>query len=270
LFDFVVWAAIRKRRVFLRFVEGVFDLVMTLAPQIGDDTWVVAPFAAQIAAACWDRGGKHCRLSDFTHTQHFMVVTATPAMACAGNSIVAQCLREGWAALDTAADGDCGIDALCIIGGGCRGIIHRMILRAQMGAFMASVACEPDSIWQCCEDRCGETSHVSSVSTRPAPASAGSSGTLLAATAASNQHGCPVPAVAGPSPTAFAHANPSMPQLSLANECSAPASAVNPASEDAAAVAGPVLADDLVVATLKVSEPSTHAHGDREKLMVAV
>ena len=43
LFDFVVWAAIRKRRVFLRFVQGVFDLVMTLAPQIVHDTWAVAP-----------------------------------------------------------------------------------------------------------------------------------------------------------------------------------------------------------------------------------
>jgi hypothetical protein len=169
LFDFVVWAAIKKRRVFLRLVEGVVDLVMALAPQIVDNTWALTPFAAQIAAACWDRAGKHWRLSDLAHTQHFMVVTAIPAMARVGNSIVAQCLREGWAAMDTAADGDCGIDSLCIIGGGCRGLIHRMVLRAELSAFMTSVACKPEwhSIWQCCEDRCGETSHASSVSTSP-------------------------------------------------------------------------------------------------------
>ena len=49
-FDFVVFSAMRRRRLLLRLPDGVIDMVSVFAPNIVNDTWAVAPYHVQLVA----------------------------------------------------------------------------------------------------------------------------------------------------------------------------------------------------------------------------
>ena len=151
LFDFVAFAAMTKRRVLLRLSGGVCDLVMNFAPQIVDETWHVAPHAAQIAATRWQHN--KCVMGALSDTKHFMACFRTTPMNSAGTGIAAECLRQGWAAVETVADGDCGIDALCLLSHSNRSLVARIILRSQLAAFMETIAADPTwhDVWRVLE-----------------------------------------------------------------------------------------------------------------------
>ena len=151
LFDFVAFAAMTKRRVLLRLSGGVCDLVMNFAPQIVDETWHVAPHAAQIAATRWQHN--KWVMGALSDTKHFMAYFRTTPMNSAGTGIAAECLRQGWAAVETVADGDCGIDALCLLNHSNRSFVARIILRSQLAAFMETIAADPTwhDVWRVLE-----------------------------------------------------------------------------------------------------------------------
>ena len=151
LFDFAVWAAMTKRRVLLRLSGGASDLVMHFAPQIVDETWHVTPHAGQIALTRWHQ--KKWVLGNMGDTRHFMACFPTTPMNSAGTGIAAECLRQGWAAVETVADGDCGIDALCLLSHCNRSLVDRIILRARLAAFMETIAADPawHDVWQVLE-----------------------------------------------------------------------------------------------------------------------
>ena len=56
------------------------------------------------------------------------------------------CLSHGFAPVMTVANGDCGIDAMLIMGGSSRGIAERQRLRTRLSDFMKAKAVE--SAWQ--------------------------------------------------------------------------------------------------------------------------
>ena len=47
-FEFAAFAALRKQRLIVRLGDGQFDVISTLAPQVTDATWKLAPFRVQV------------------------------------------------------------------------------------------------------------------------------------------------------------------------------------------------------------------------------
>ena len=182
-FDFVAFSAMRRRRLLLRLPDGVMDMVSAFAPNIVNDTWSVAPFHVQLVA-CRDQQ-RAWVMADLSAASHFYAGVPIPAQAVQGSGIVSQCLRLGIAAMATAADGDCALDALCIAEGTTRSLTSRVLLRAEMRTFMISVAGDPrwHSIWRACQEHSVPAAPVesrisasaASAAAPAAPAEAGSS-----------------------------------------------------------------------------------------------
>ena len=191
-FDLVAFSAMRRRRLLLRLPDGVIDMVSVFAPNIVNDTWAVAPYHVQLVACrSQDRAWV---MSDLSTASHFYAGLPIPAEEVQGSCIVSQCLRLGIAAISTATDGDCAVDALCMADGSERSLTSRVMLRAEMRSFMISVAGDPrwHSIWRVCQehavpDAAVESRTSASAASAAAPAASAAAGSTAA------------PANAGPS-----------------------------------------------------------------------
>ena len=127
-------------------------MVSVLAPNIVNDSWAVAPFYVQIVACCWRE--KAWVMADVAEASHFYAGVPVPAEVVQGSGVVSQCMRLGLAAIATAADGDCGVDVLCMADGKERSLLQRVLLRAELRRLMMSVAGDPrwHTIWRACQE----------------------------------------------------------------------------------------------------------------------
>ena len=167
-------------------------MVSVFAPNIVNDTWAVAPYHVQLVA-CRSQG-RAWVMTDLSTASHFYAGLPIPAEEVQGSCIVSQCLRLGIAAISTATDGDCAVDALCMADGSERSLTSRVMLRAEMRSFMISVAGDPrwHSIWRVCQehavpDAAVESRTSASAASAAAPAPSAAAGSTAA------------PANAGPS-----------------------------------------------------------------------
>ena len=141
-YEFVAFAVMRKRRLFLQLGDSDMDVVSVLAPQLLDASWNMVPFATQVVLCKF--AGKDWVMSGVEHASHFMAaIPVGRRHDCKGSSVCAHCLRNGFAVLPTVLDGDCGLDALNIVEGRSRGLIERQSLRAELRAFMIRTAGDP-------------------------------------------------------------------------------------------------------------------------------
>ena len=219
-FDFIVFAAMRRRRLLLRLPDGAMDMVSVFAPHIISDDWSVGPFVVQVVA---------CRAEDnvwvmsgLAHASHFYAGVPVPATAIQGSDAVSQCSRRGIAAIETVADGDCGLDVLCMADGRQRNLTTRTILRAEIRSFMISLAGDPrwHAIWHNCQE------HL--VQATPADAGKSAAATSGAAPAAPAEAAKSAAARGGAAPEVPQPPPPPLPGVSLASSGPSP-----PASADA-------------------------------------
>ena len=144
-FEFIVFSALQKRRVELQFQEGHIDVVMAYGPQIMQTDWSMQPFRGRVVAC--RKVGRYWETAAFGNTSHFVAgLSAAAAPETHGRSVVASCLRLGFVAVMTICDGDCGVDAMCVLVGSQRNIRVRMQLRRAMRDFIHNVIDDPD--WQ--------------------------------------------------------------------------------------------------------------------------
>ena len=105
--------------------------------------------------------------SELAGTTHF--VAAVPGGFFAsdrGVSVAAECLRKGLVVVETAADGDCAMDALCVVQGVQRGLTARTLLRQEIRAFLRQQARKP--AWHAIFVKCGEADDQAPPVSRPA------------------------------------------------------------------------------------------------------
>ena len=206
LLEFVAFSAMRRRRLLLQLPHGTLDVVKHFAGELVGPDWSLQPFQVQVVCCCGDGTGRNWVSSEMPSTTHFVAaVPAGVAPSCRGKSVAAECLRKGLVVVETVADGDCAMDALCVVQGVQRGLTARTLLRQEIRAFLRQKVRNP--VWHDIFANCGEADNqappVSPVARQkaeqksPTPAEAYSAslprGPPLAPAAASGKHDEPGP-----------------------------------------------------------------------------
>jgi hypothetical protein len=155
LYEFVIFSAMRKRRLLLHLGDGMMDVITALAPQLVDASWNMVPFASQVVPC--KMVGNEWVVSGQQNARHF--VAAVPVFVCRpnvqGTSVIAHGLRNGFGVVYTVTDGDCGLDALNIVEGRTRGLLARHLLRTELRDFMIKTGGDPiwHSIFHCAQEQ---------------------------------------------------------------------------------------------------------------------
>ncbi len=144
--DFVAFCVARKQRLYLHLLEGCVEVMELFAPSLVDASWVQQSRKVEVFACRYDRCKRQWELATFSDTSHYMVGLLAPTcceIAVPGTSAVAEGLRRGFVVLDTVCDGDCGIDALCVVDGVPRTLANRMAIRRDIREVLVSKAGDP-------------------------------------------------------------------------------------------------------------------------------
>ena len=133
LFDLVVYAFLRKRRVHCCFGAQIVDIVNVFAPWLGPSLDDTKPIARFVGCVC--KGGKllvsNSKDGAFPRMNHWIIGVAVPGFCIdiiaegAPPSVSANCTdaavaagKVGWHVKLTDATGNCGVDAITYFDGG--------------------------------------------------------------------------------------------------------------------------------------------------------
>ena len=146
VFEFVAFAALRKRDVLLQMKEGYHSVVESFAPFLIDSSWALTPFPLN-AIVCTREGGGQWKPGVFGHAGHFIAGLPSPqAIPMDGESVQSHCMCLGLIPIFTVEDGDCGLDVMVMMDGQMRTPNARSALRLELNAHMRSIA--NDVRWQ--------------------------------------------------------------------------------------------------------------------------
>ena len=159
LWEVLCWCGLFETRCRLLLAEGITDIVNAFAPDVLRHSRLRGSCENVIVGCQSDKShkGPHPEWipSGMEGLGHWVAGVAMPsAVQCSGRSVSDHCLRNGFAPILTVTNGDCGIDALLIIGGAKRGCVECQRLRYRLSAFMKSIA--ESAPWQAAFQALGE------------------------------------------------------------------------------------------------------------------